>query len=174
MLLALGLLVGLAVTVLVRQPSPRPAWIFVGYTNSPATIERFITLPKNTPVALFCLTNPGPRKLALTGELVLETKTNRAGGSRFQSFQSFLSEGWLIPGDPQWVLFPAPSQVSQWRLSARVYHPLPGWLGRQQTWLKAIGAGPLLAQWQERSISGTWVLPSLSTNPAAPKIPHIN
>lgn len=162
--LVLGLLLLLGWTGFLRRRGGFPQILFAGYTNSTATLERFVILPANTRVAMFCLTNPGPEKFVLRGDVIRDLRTNGATDFSSAVHHSYISDGWLNPGGVEWILFPEPAGVTEWRLAAPIFRPEAPWPPLLQKILSAVGLEKFVVSFRERSPQSEWLHPEPGTN----------
>ena len=164
--LVLGLLLLLGWMGFLRRRGGFPQILFAGYTNSRATLDRFVILPANTRVAIFCLTNPGPEKFVLRGDVIRDLRTNSAAALSSTVYHTYISDGWLNPGGVEWILFPEPAGVTEWRLAAPIFHPEAPWPPLLQKILSAVGLEKFVVSFRERSPQSEWLHPGLVTNRA--------
>ena len=106
--------------------------------------------PANTRVAIFCLTNPGPEKFVLRGDVIREGRTSGATAFSSSVYNSYISDGWLNPGGVEWILFPEPAGVTEWRLAAPIFRPEAPWPPLLQKVLSAVGLEKFVASFRER------------------------
>jgi len=97
------------------------------------------------------------------GDVIRETKTNRAAEFQSTVAHDYTSGNWLNSGGSDWILFPEPAGASEWRLTVPLTRPAPDWLRRQQSLLNSLGVWRYIRNWQEPRVSSA-ILATARTN----------